>query len=105
MAFNRPIPDRKPPSKVAGGIKAIVQAETLMQIAFVMPSAALIGWGAGAWADSRLHQSWIGLAGLVFGFIAGLVYVIRLAISTEKNSRPDAKPEDGTGKGIPGLKP
>jgi F0F1-type ATP synthase assembly protein I len=104
MPFNRPIPDRKPQSKVAGGLNAVIQAETLMQIAFVLPSAAVIGWLAGAFADSRLHQSWIGVAGLIFGFISGMVYVIRLAMSAEKGSPPDTKAVDGAGKGSPKFK-
>ncbi len=104
MPFNRPIPDRKPPAKTSSGMAAVIQAETLMQIAFVLPSAAVIGWFLGAWADSRFHQSWIGLAGLVFGFIAGMVYVIKLAISTEKSTRPDTKADGGPGKGTPDLK-
>lgn len=105
MPFNRPIPDRKPPSKTSSGMAAVIQAESLMQIAFVLPSAAVIGWLLGAWADSKLHQSWIGLAGLVFGFISGMVYVIKLALSTEKNTRADTKAGNGPGKGTPNPKP
>ncbi len=99
MPFNRPIPDRNPQSKTSVGIGAIVQAETMLQIAFVLPCAAVIGWLLGAWADHQFHQSWIGLAGLVFGFISGMVYVIRLAMTTEKNTRPDTKNGDEAGKG------
>jgi ATP synthase protein I len=69
-----------------------VQAEKLMQIAILLPSAAFIGWLAGAWLDSRLHQSWIGIAGIVFGGISGLVYVIRLVMA----SGGDSKPNPGT---------
>jgi F0F1-type ATP synthase assembly protein I len=105
MPFNRPIPDSKPQSKMAGGLNAVIQAETLMQVAFVLPSAAVIGWLAGAWADRRLHQEWIGLAGLIFGFISGMVYVIRLAMSAEKSSPPDTKAVVGEGKEDPKLKP
>jgi hypothetical protein len=81
MPFNNPIPDPKP-RKNASGIDTLVQAEKLMQIAILLPSAAFIGWLAGAWLDSRLHQDWIGLAGIVFGGISGLVYVIRLVMSS-----------------------
>jgi len=93
MPFNRPIPDRKPkrgdsggvsaggPIKDTGGIQTLVQAEKLFQIAILLPSAAFIGWLGGAWLDSKLHQSWIALAGIVFGGISGLVYVIRLVIT------------------------
>ncbi len=86
MAFNNPIPDRNrppaPPRKTSSGIETLVQAEKLMQIAILLPSAAFIGWLLGAWADKAFHQSWLGIAGIVFGGISGLVYVIRLVISS-----------------------
>lgn len=90
MAFNRPIPEgnRRPePRKDSGGLATLVQAEKLMQIAILLPSAAFIGWLLGAWADKAFHQEWIGLAGLVFGGISGLVYVIRLVMAS--GDKPD----------------
>ena len=54
MPFNHPIPEHKPRTKLSTGIGALVEAEKLMQIAILLPSAAFIGWLAGAWADSRL---------------------------------------------------
>lgn len=88
MAYNRPIPDPAPKTKTSSGIETLVQAEKLMQIAILLPSAAFIGWLLGAWADRVWHQSWLGIAGIVFGGISGLVYVVRLVISTgnEKKS-------------------
>jgi hypothetical protein len=89
MAFNRPIPESKRPpanqgqsSRDSGGIRTLVQAEKLTQIAVLLPSTAFIGWLIGAWLDSKLHQSWIALAGIVFGGISGLVYVIRLVMTS-----------------------
>jgi len=82
MAFNRPIPDPAPERKRSAGLDTLVQAEKLMQIAILLPSAAFVGWLLGAWADKAFHQSWIGLAGMVFGGISGLVYVVRLVVST-----------------------
>ncbi len=94
MAFNNPIPDRKrdsaPPRKTSSGIETLVQAEKLMQIAILLPSAAFIGWLAGAWADKAFHQKWLGIAGIVFGGISGLVYVIRLVISSGGSSDGNA---------------
>lgn len=98
MAFNRPIPDanREPgkPRPTSSGIDTLVQAEKLMQIAILLPSAAFIGWLFGAWADKVFHQTWISLAGLVFGGISGLVYVVRLVISSNDGgqSKPQPKP-------------
>ncbi|HWG19416.1 MAG TPA: AtpZ/AtpI family protein [Terracidiphilus sp.] len=85
MPFNNPIPDDRRPSqprKDSGGLQTLVQAEKLMQIAILLPSSAFIGWLLGAWADKALHQDWIGVAGIAFGGIAGLVYVIRLVLAT-----------------------
>jgi|SRR5580658_215075 ATP synthase protein I len=100
MAFNRPIPDRNPQPKGSGGMQTLIQAEKLMQIAILLPSAAFIGWLAGAWLDSKLQQSWMGLAGIVLGGISGLVYVVRLVIATGNGS---AKSGNGAGKGSSGL--
>ena len=86
MAFNRPIPNRPQPSKTSSGIATLIQAEKLMQIAILLPSAAFIGWLAGAWLDGKLHQSWISLAGIVFGGVSGLVYVVRLVLATDPTS-------------------
>ncbi len=86
MPFNNPIPDPTPRRKSSGGLDTLVQAEKLMQIAILLPSAAFIGWLLGAWADKGLHTSWIGLAGMVFGGISGLVYVVRLVIASGGDS-------------------
>jgi len=99
MPFNRPIPDDQPSRKPSTAIQGLVQAEKLMQIALLLPSSAFIGWLAGAWADSHFHQSWIGIAGCVFGGISGLVYVVRLAITSAGDSANGAGTENGNGKG------
>jgi ATP synthase protein I len=87
MAYNRPIPDPAPKSKTSSGIETLVQAEKLMQIAILLPSAAFVGWLLGAWADKAWHQSWLGIAGIVFGGISGLVYVVRLVISSGADTK------------------
>ena len=63
-----------------------------MQIALVLPCSVFIGWLAGAWLDHRLHQSWIAIAGLVFGGISGMVYVVRLVFAVNKD--PAMQDED-----------
>jgi ATP synthase protein I len=94
MPFNRPIPDDPAPRrKYSAGLDSLVQAEKLMQIAILLPSAAFVGWLFGAWADKAFHQSWIGMAGMVFGGISGLVYVVRLVISTKPGN---GKGNDGS---------
>jgi ATP synthase protein I len=105
MPFNRPIPDAKRPSIPSVGLSGLIEAEKLMQIALLLPSAVGIGWLAGAWADSRFHQSWMAIFGIVFGGISGLVYVIRMALTAEKKSRPDTTSENGNEDGSPDPKP
>jgi len=95
MPFNNPIPDnRRPdqrPKRDSGGLATLVQAEKLMQIAILLPSAAFIGWLLGAWADKAWHQEWMAVAGVAFGGVCGLVTVIRIAIMAEKSSRPGTR--------------
>jgi uncharacterized membrane protein YfcA len=99
MPFNRPIPDDKQRSKPGGGLRAYVQAEKLMQVALVLPSAVVIGWLGGAWLGGRLHQHWMTIAGIIFGSVSGLVFLIQQAIAIEKNSVLEDKTQNGAGKG------
>jgi len=98
MPFNRPIPNSGSKPKSSSGIETLVQAEKLMQIALLLPSAAVIGWLMGAWADSKLHTSWLGLAGMVFGGISGLVYVVRMVLATKPGSGRDGGDKTDAGK-------
>ena len=82
---------------MSSGVEAIVEAEKLLQIALMLPCAALIGWLIGAWADKHFHQSWIAVFGVVFGAISGLVYVIRMALTAERNTRNETTSRKGTG--------
>jgi uncharacterized membrane protein YfcA len=105
MPFNRPIPEDQPRGKISRGLEGLVEAEKLMQIALLLPSSAFIGWLAGAWLDSRLHQAWIAIAGCVFGGVSGLVYVVRLALASSRDSANGNGAENGKGKGSAGSKP
>jgi ATP synthase protein I len=82
MSSPDPSPDRgkSQPDNARGAMKTFVQAESLLQIAFVLPAAVLIGWGAGALLDRWLHTHWIYIVGLLFGSAAGLVEVVRQAL-------------------------
>ena len=93
MPFHRPIPEREPRQKMSVGLQSLVEAEKLMQIAILLPASAFIGWLIGAWLDSHFHQTWLGTAGIIFGGIAGIVHVVRLAMASMGDSGP------GTPKG------
>ena len=103
VPYHNPIPEKKERSGGGSGlIEAWVQAEKLMQIALLLPSAGFIGWLAGYGLDRWLHQTWISGVGIVFGIIAGLVAVIRMAInygadSKNRNEDRSGKEQDGSG--------
>jgi len=82
---------------MSGMMGAWIQAEKMVQIALVLPCAAFIGWAIGVGLDHLFHQSWISIAGVIFGVIAGLVGVVRMAIGY--GSGPGADGNDGTGSG------
>ena len=105
MPFHAPIPESKQRAREPGGLKMYADAEKLLHIAFVLPSAVVICWLAGAWADSRLHQSWIAIFGIIFGSVSGLFYVIREAFVAEKKSISEDAAQDGNEEGEPSRKP
>jgi hypothetical protein len=93
VPFNPPIPDSNKQNKRASGVKSLAEAEKLMQIAILLPSSAFIGWLIGAWLGSHLHQPWMPVAGILFGGISGLVYVVRLVTSGTGRLKPDPPPD------------
>jgi len=98
MPYHRPIPDSKPRAKSPSGLASLADAERMMQVAFLLPCSAFVGWLIGAGLDKLLHQSWITLAGIIFGGISGIVYVVRLVITSgAKSPPPDSGPVSGPG--------
>ena len=109
VPYHNPIPERKRRGKtgdtpsgepsqsgVGGGIfSAWVQAEKLLQIAMMLPSAGFIGWLAGYGLDRWLHQTWIGMAGAVFGIIAGLIGAVRMAMASSADPESNKLDENG----------
>jgi len=96
VAYNRPIPEKKERGMFGLSLDAVVQAEKMIQIALLLPSAAFIGWLMGAWLAGKLHTKWIGPAGIVFGGVAGLVGAVRMAVAAGKTVKIDeTAPEPG----------
>jgi ATP synthase protein I len=80
VPYHNPIPEKKQPGGMTGLVGAWVQAEKMVQIVLLLPSAAFIGWLAGYGLDRWLHQTWIAMAGIVFGIFAGLFGAVRMAM-------------------------
>ena len=55
------------------------------EIAFIFPAATVAGLLVGVALDHWLHTTWLYMAGLVLGIIAGFIQLIRIGMS------PDAK--------------
>jgi F0F1-type ATP synthase assembly protein I len=85
MPFHRPISEDKQESgsnsRPSGPLNSLVKAEQVMQIAFVLPCAMVLGWGAGWCVDHYFHISWAIAVGLVLGIVAGMVSAIRMAMA------------------------
>jgi F0F1-type ATP synthase assembly protein I len=73
------LPDTDPPKKIFW-----LQAGQISQVAFVLPAATVVGWLLGAGMDRWLHTSWLWIAGLLLGIVAGFVDMIRTVIANSK---------------------
>ena len=74
MASNPQEPDKK---------NSWVQMANYAQLAVIFPAATVVGWLLGLALDRWLHTTWLYLAGLILGIIAGFVELIRAALSSE----------------------
>jgi F0F1-type ATP synthase assembly protein I len=60
-----------------------IQMAKFSQLAFVFPAATVAGWLIGVALDRWLHTTWLYIAGLIVGIVAGFVELIRAAMSSE----------------------
>jgi F0F1-type ATP synthase assembly protein I len=67
-----------------GAMKSLVQVESLIQLALMLPIATVIGWLIGAGLDKWLHQHWIYIPGLLLGAAAGFVQIFRVVLAQSK---------------------
>jgi len=74
------LPDDDPPKKQSFW----AQAGNISQLAFVLPAATVVGWLVGRALDHWLHTSWLSVAGLILGIVAGFVDLIRTALANSK---------------------
>ena len=54
-----------------------LQVGRYSQLAFLLPSATVVGWLLGAALDRWLHTSWIQVVGLILGVAAGFIELLR----------------------------
>lgn len=65
--------------KQGGSLGDLVKAESMIQLALLLPAGCLIGWLAGAALDEHFHTGWIGVAGILLGAAAGFIQMFRTA--------------------------
>lgn len=70
--------DEKRDDKKHGLTRTLIQADRMVQIAFMLPAAVFVGWLIGAGLDLWLHQHWIYIVGILVGIGAGFVQIFRL---------------------------
>ena len=68
-------------------LRDYVKAESMLQLALALPAGCLIGWAIGAWLDRHFHQSWMAIAGIIVGAIAGFLQIFTTASRYLKNNR------------------
>ena len=61
-----------------------VQIARSSQLAFLLPAATVVGWLIGVGLDCWLHTTWLYLAGILFGILAGFVELIRTVMRDTK---------------------
>jgi F0F1-type ATP synthase assembly protein I len=61
----------------------LVQLANYSQLAFIFPAATVAGWLLGLALDHWLHTTWLYLAGLILGIVAGFVELIRVVTSSD----------------------
>ena len=54
------------------------------EIGFIIPAAIVAGYIVGALLDRWLHTTWLSVAGLILGVIAGFVQMVRMAMASLK---------------------
>jgi F0F1-type ATP synthase assembly protein I len=68
----------------SGAMKSLVQVESLIQLALMLPVATVVGWLIGVGLDKWLHQHWIYIPGLILGAAAGFVQIFRVVLAQSK---------------------
>lgn len=65
---------------------ALVTVLRYSEIGFIIPAAIVLGYLVGKGLDHWLHRSWLPVAGVIFGVVAGFISMIRFALKSENES-------------------
>lgn len=65
--------------KKSRALGEVVKAESMLQLAIMLPAACLIGWGLGTLLDHHFHTHWIFFVGIALGAAAGIFQIYTTA--------------------------
>ena len=83
------LPPEKPGSSPSGNDQPSNmwrQVGRYSHLGFILPASVVVGLAIGAALDRWLHTSWITLAGLLLGCVAGFTELIREILKANKDS-------------------
>jgi F0F1-type ATP synthase assembly protein I len=67
------------PKKPTGTMGDLVKAESMIQLALVLPAACILGGLGGEWLDKHFHTNWIAVTGILLGAAAGFTQIYKTA--------------------------
>ncbi len=76
--------DDNSPKKPSGTLSDLVKAESMVQLALMLPAGCVIGALGGAALDKHFHTGWIAVVGILLGAAAGFIGIYRTAAKAMK---------------------
>jgi F0F1-type ATP synthase assembly protein I len=70
--------------KNKGTLGDLVKAESMIQLALMLPAGCVIGALGGAALDKHFHTGWIAVVGILLGAAAGFIGIYRTAAKAMK---------------------
>jgi ATP synthase protein I len=67
------------PTKKSSGLKDLVKAESMVQLALAVPAGCFVGLGIGYLLDRHFHTKWIVVAGMILGAAGGFIQIFTAA--------------------------
>jgi len=74
-------------SKPTGSLHDLVKAESMVQLALVLPAACVIGGVGGAALDKHFHTGWIAVTGILLGAAAGFIQMYKSAMQAMRKDK------------------
>ena len=66
------------------GLKGLVQAESMVQLAFAVPGGCVVGLLIGGLLDRHFHQHWMTVTLMLLGAVGGFIQIITVALRSGK---------------------